>query len=286
MEIIPLAADSMGSRSMATFIETDDLRILFDPGASLQSTQEGFPPHDLEIWRLHQHIDRIALFADKADVIVHSHFHPSHVWPKAFSLYANKIVYVKNPNQQTDPEQRRVAFQIMQKLKGIARNVRFADSRAFRFGSTDLFFSAPVSHGNGRSAVVQMCVRSPKSSFLITSDLEGMLSESARQFILQQKPDVLYFDGPPTSRPGFSKSILFQSCEQLAEVLDGLQLKTLILDHHFLRDLEWETHWAHFEQIAKERNVLLVTAAGLRGEEVDIFEARRALLYANDLSSA
>ena len=33
--LVPLAFESMGVRGMATYVETEDLRILFDPGCAL-----------------------------------------------------------------------------------------------------------------------------------------------------------------------------------------------------------------------------------------------------------
>jgi len=46
--IVPLAFDSFGVRSMATFVETDDLRILIDSGVSLMPSGYGLEPDALE----------------------------------------------------------------------------------------------------------------------------------------------------------------------------------------------------------------------------------------------
>ncbi len=35
MKITPLAFDSFGTRSMSTFVETKDVKILIDPGVAL-----------------------------------------------------------------------------------------------------------------------------------------------------------------------------------------------------------------------------------------------------------
>jgi predicted metallo-beta-lactamase superfamily hydrolase len=43
--IVPLAFDSFGVRSMSTFVETDDLRILIDPGVALAPIRYGLEPH-------------------------------------------------------------------------------------------------------------------------------------------------------------------------------------------------------------------------------------------------
>jgi hypothetical protein len=44
MRVMPLAADSLGVRSMATYVEAGDLRLLLDPGASLSPHRYGLPP--------------------------------------------------------------------------------------------------------------------------------------------------------------------------------------------------------------------------------------------------
>lgn len=48
MHIEPLSFDSMGTRSMCTYIETEDMRIVIDPGVSLAPKRYGLPPHDRE----------------------------------------------------------------------------------------------------------------------------------------------------------------------------------------------------------------------------------------------
>src|SRR3989454_12853690 len=57
MKITPLAADSFGARSMATLVETPDLKILIDPGVRLGPYRYDLPPHEIEedrrrdLWR-------------------------------------------------------------------------------------------------------------------------------------------------------------------------------------------------------------------------------------------
>ena len=43
MKVIPLAFESLGVRSMATFVETDH-KILIDPGTSIAPKRFGYPP--------------------------------------------------------------------------------------------------------------------------------------------------------------------------------------------------------------------------------------------------
>src|SRR5256885_8843455 len=48
VRVIPLAAESLGVRSMATYVEVGDLGILIDPGATLAPTRWGLPPAEAE----------------------------------------------------------------------------------------------------------------------------------------------------------------------------------------------------------------------------------------------
>ena len=48
MNVIPLAADSLGVRSVATYVECGDTRIVIDPGASLGRSRFTLPPADAE----------------------------------------------------------------------------------------------------------------------------------------------------------------------------------------------------------------------------------------------
>jgi predicted metallo-beta-lactamase superfamily hydrolase len=48
MKILPVAFESMGVRSMATYVETSDLRIFIDPGVSVSPDRYSMPPHTVE----------------------------------------------------------------------------------------------------------------------------------------------------------------------------------------------------------------------------------------------
>ena len=48
MRVIPLAAESLGVRSMATYVEVADTAILIDPGATLAPARYGLPPAEAE----------------------------------------------------------------------------------------------------------------------------------------------------------------------------------------------------------------------------------------------
>ena len=74
IRVVPLAAESFGVRSMCSYIETADVKILLDAGASLAPNRFGLPPHPKEYDALAQCRKKIADAADKAEVVTISHY--------------------------------------------------------------------------------------------------------------------------------------------------------------------------------------------------------------------
>jgi len=73
MKITPLAADSLGARSMATLVETPDVTVLVDPSVRLGPYRYDLPPHETERARQKQLWQEIRQAAKKADVLTVSH---------------------------------------------------------------------------------------------------------------------------------------------------------------------------------------------------------------------
>ncbi|MCJ7571679.1 MAG: hypothetical protein MUO82_07360 [Candidatus Thermoplasmatota archaeon] len=48
MIIKPIVSDSLGVRSMAIYVETEDCKILIDPSAALGPSRYGLPPRYLQ----------------------------------------------------------------------------------------------------------------------------------------------------------------------------------------------------------------------------------------------
>ena len=109
MKIIPIASDSMGTRSMATFVETKDCKILIDPGVALGPRRYGLPPHPLEIEKLEEDWRNIVKYADKAQVMIVTHYHYDHHNPEYPEIYADKVVYLKHPTEKINYSQKKRA---------------------------------------------------------------------------------------------------------------------------------------------------------------------------------
>jgi hypothetical protein len=100
----PLWFDSLGAKSSSVLVETPDVTILIDPGAS--GMQPGFPMSRVRkaFYRLRA-LRRISGAARKAQVVVISHYHFDHFCRldlkslDSAALYRGKTVFVKDPNQ-------------------------------------------------------------------------------------------------------------------------------------------------------------------------------------------
>src|SRR5213083_3408088 len=75
MKITPLAADSLGARSMATLVETPDVTVLIDPSVRLAPYRYDLPPHELEEDRMRALWRGIRDASKKADILTVSHYH-------------------------------------------------------------------------------------------------------------------------------------------------------------------------------------------------------------------
>ncbi|MEM2290884.1 MAG: hypothetical protein QXR35_01950 [Candidatus Korarchaeum sp.] len=281
MKVLPLSSDSMGARSMATFVETKDLRITIDPGVALGPSRYGLPPHPKEWERMEEHWREIVRYADKSDLIVITHYHYDHHNPwEGLEVYEGKRVLTKDPKSRINYSQRGRAHFFLKQIEGKAR-VEVADGRRFTEGSTRVEFSGPVFHGTSSKLgyVIELLIEEGEESFLFTSDVEGPSLEDQVRFLLDKRPKVAMVDGPMTYMLGYrySRASLEASLRNLSAVLDSVE--TLVLDHHLLRDLGWREKLGGLLSRGRELGKRVLTSNELAGKPLDMLEARRKELY-------
>ncbi|HHS14525.1 MAG TPA: hypothetical protein ENN03_12270 [bacterium] len=283
LKIIPLAADSMGSRSMATYVESKDVKLLLDPGAGLLQSAEGLSPHPLELYCLRKHRERILLYGRQADIIFISHFHRAHYLDETPNLYRNKVLMVKNPNAHMPPEERRRAFAFLQSVKGLAVEVQYIDDRKLTRGGTELVFSPVIPHGRPQDGyIINLACRDAEECFVFAPDVFGWIHKAAYEFMREQNPQIVYLDGPSAGVP--ESKIPKTVFKRLSEFLDSEGLREVIVDHHALRASDWMERMKPVLEKARKRSVTVQTAAGYRGEEPNPLEVRRKHLYQTDPS--
>lgn len=284
--ITPLAAESMGTRSMATFVECGKINVLIDPGASLAGRRFNLPPHSLEKWRLQKHLDRIQLFAKSAQVIIITCFHSDHFSEDLKGIYKNKLIFIQNPNSKLHVTRRKAAFHFLKTIKGIPRDIVYMDNRTFEMGQLRLVFSNPMQSNNEEKgdSVISVILQQNNASFWYSSNIEGLYKPEHLNWALHYSPTFFYLDGPNTYRRGHIHksnhlSIFFS---QMKNLFEQAPLKTGIIDHHMTRDKDWRKKIQPVFEMAGINKIKLHTAADYRGEKTDLLEARRQQLYEDE----
>jgi len=277
----------MGVRSMATYIETRDVKVFIDPGVALGPRRYGLPPHPIEINERKRRWKNICEYASKSDIIIITHYHYDHYNPKECleDIYSDKFLILKDYKSNINPSQiRRSAFFLHRLNELLSKpTVEIADNRVFIFGDTEIIFSEPVKHGPNPKLgyVVMVLIRTSSLSMLYTSDIEGVLDDTVISFIMRYEPNIMYLDGPMTYMLGrrYSEDLLRNSLTRLSVISRLDFIRYIILDHHFMRDLEYNKY---ISQIGSELDgdiSRFVTAAEFMGENINILEARRRELY-------
>lgn len=288
MKIVPLAADSMGTRSMATYVETNDIRILVDPGVSLGPYRYGLPPHRLERERREEHWREIREHAGEAEVLIVTHYHYDHYNRNEPEIYRGKNVLLKHPREKINRSQEWRASQFLPRIKEVAKQIEYADGKEFVFGGTKIRFSEPVPHGPGtRLGYVLEATIIEESVFHYTSDVEGPSLEGQVEPIIKEQPEIVYLDGPLTYLLNFrySQASLDRSLLNMARIIEKTSVKKLVVDHHFLRDLFWKKWIEGILKTADEAGIILQTSAEFLGGENAPLEAKRKELYEETTSS-
>lgn len=280
MKILPVAFDSFGVRSMATYIETQDVRIFIDPGVSISPDRYSLPPHRVELDRHRELREAIKRWVQASDIIVITHYHFDHHNPDDSDLYKEKDIFIKHPRESINYSQKERAESLLSMIEQCARSITIVDGKDFAFGKTRVSFSQPVFHGLSARLgyVVEICVEE-KERFVFTSDVQGPLNDEAVQFIVEKAPDTLFVDGPATYLVGshYKKSDINKAIDNLKKIVQKTSVKKLVIDHHLLRDLNWRDYISSIGSVRSD--VQVSSAAGFLGKEEDLLEARRQELY-------
>ncbi|UCE15863.1 MAG: hypothetical protein JSV12_08390 [Candidatus Bathyarchaeota archaeon] len=295
IKVVPLAAESLGVRSMCTYIETSDVKILLDAGVSLAPNRHGFPPHPKEYEALQKCREKISRAADEAEVVTLSHYHFDHHTPSyvdwcynwsspdvARHIYEGKLVLVKNFRSKVNFSQRRRGWLFKKTGGSHAGKLEVADGKMFDFGDTKLKFSTPVFHGSENSALgwlLMVTIECCGEKVLFASDVQGPMCKSTLETIIAENPQLAIIGGPPIYLAGFrvKEEHVQQGMANLESLVKNVQ--TTIVEHHLLREEKWRELSQPIFDAASEKSHRVVTAAELLGEENNLLEFRREHLF-------
>jgi uncharacterized protein len=279
MKIVPLAADSLGVRSMATYVEAGRTGFLIDPGATLAPSRYGLPPADSEWDALRRANDRISAYATRSSVVFVSHYHEDHFRSEP-TTYAGRRVLLKDPRRMVAGQQLRRASELAATLAPHAR-VEPADGLEQTDPEFELRVSPPLPHGlEGTTLgyVLALTIVDPRdrSRFVFASDVQGPLSPVAAAWLIQQRPTLLYLAGPPSYiEHEVGTPVVERGIDHLLRVMDSTGCR-VIMDHHAVRDGRFLDRFARLWQTGR-----VVTAAGYLGVPEAPLESRRHSLWAS-----
>src|SRR2546422_9525658 len=116
--------------------------------------------------------------------------------------------------------------------------------------------------------------------FALTSEVIGPPLKEQLSFLIDAQPTVLYVDGPMTHMPEhYPQEHTKRSLAHLVRILRTTDVRTLILDHHILRDREWRSRMTPIFEAGEDHDVPVLTAAEFAGKPGDQLEAKPHKLY-------
>ena len=275
MRVMPLAADSLGVRSMATYVEAGELRLLIDPGATLSPRRYGLGPTPEEEEALRRSLGRIEAYARRAMLITISHYHGDHYVADP-ELYGGRRVWAKDPRRMTDAHQAGRGRAFWRSVRDRCA-IEPAETRVAEFGSATVRVSSPLAHGRegaGFGSVVVVTV-DDGTRFVHAADLQGPASAVGTAYILRERPDLLYVSGPPTYLEAqVGREVVRAGLDNLLRIVAETGCR-VIVDHHAMRDRRYRERLGPVFATGR-----VVTAAEYVGRRDECLEAYRPEAWA------
>ena len=294
INVTPIGFESLGVRSMCTYVETPDLRVLIDAGVAL-GPRFRLLPHPREYRARNECRKKIRDCAARADIIVVSHYHNDHhtpnytetVWlgcslEESEQIYKDKIVLMKDIRNTINFNQRRRGWMFQRFVKKLGSRCEIADGQTFQYGRTKLKISEPVPHGEEESQlgwVLMTTVGYDDEKMTHSSDVQGPMARSTAGMILKGKPDLIVLGGPPLYLEGVKveKASITKGLENAARV--AAKVPTVIFEHHLLRSGNSREKAQSVYEAAAEANHRVLSASDYLGCESQLLECNRERLY-------
>ena len=294
ISVVPIGFESLGVRSMCTFVETSDVRILIDPGVAL-GPRFGKKPHPREYQARALCRSKIREYASKSQVIIVSHYHTDHYTPsytepvwlgssaeEAEQIYDGKTVIMKSIRDFINLAQRKRGWMFQRFLKSSGSTCHVADGAKFEFGDTIVRMSQPVPHGektSGLGWVLMTTIESGHEKLMHASDVQGPMSKQTTNEILKQKPDLLILGGPPfyLEKVKVEKKAIQEGVANSIKIAQSIP--TVIFEHHALRSENWREEVRPVHEAGKEVGHTVTTAAEYSGLKLNALESIRQELY-------
>ncbi|MHA2276482.1 MAG: MBL fold metallo-hydrolase [Candidatus Kariarchaeaceae archaeon] len=291
LNIIPLAGESLGTRSMAVAVQGEETQVILDPGVDIAPNRFNLPPHQLERERRKEHRENILnIMKDKpvAGFWV-SHYHHDHfpkineavkinekmkLWEPRLHEFPKSDFFIKHPKEDLNKNQTRRARKFVAMLRKLKQNFLPAENLEIKTEEFTIKGSPLLPHGEiSLLGYVVGCSLTYKDTKLcFTGDIVGAPLKEHSNWIIHEQPDILIMDGP-------MKEQLKQFKENLPNIIDQTNIKHLIIEHHLLRSKDWEILIADEIDYSKSVGLKIYSYAELLGKKVELLEVNRAQLY-------
>jgi predicted metallo-beta-lactamase superfamily hydrolase len=279
LDVKIIGTESLGVRGLCCAIETNNRKIVIDPGISLGYMRKGLMPHPVQIGVCEIIRTRILKELEDATDIVFSHFHGDHIPLYDANPYQLSIDQVKKLPRNckiwancTDVS----SIKMQQRAEALVLGLNCSFSEAIGAVDDSLFFFSPVPHGEEDSHlgdVTMTKITDGKDVFIHASDIQFLENKTIEKLI-EHHPTTVIASGPPIYLDGFMKSryeIAQTNILRLAK-----ETKTLIIDHHLLRSVEG-LNW--ISELALTPGTNIICAADYMKTEKHMLEAIRTELY-------
>ena len=279
MRIDILGAESLGVRGLCCVVETNERKIVIDPGVALGFRRHKLLPHPVQVAASERTKGKTEKALEDATDVVISHYHGDHIPLVDANPYQLPLEWVaeslKHPRlwlkgiADLSPSQVHRARALVKRLD---RSFTIAEDRV----DGCLSFSLPVPHGKAGSHggnVMMTRIEDASSVFVHASDIQ-MLNDEAVERILIWQPSVVLASGPPVYLPSLTLE------EQEGALRRTLRLARevdiLILDHHLMRSKKGE-QW--LDRVSSLSGRKVICAADFMGLPRNLLEAERVLWY-------
>lgn len=279
MDIEILGTESLGVRGLCCFIQTENRKILIDPGIALGYHRYGLLPHPFQV-AVDEKIQKriVGRWSEATDIII-SHFHGDHIPLVDANPYQFNIRKVAKLNPKV-----RIWTEILAHLSPLEK--KRADSLSLVL-KKDLIegegkeqgimaFSKSVPHGeaNSRLGKVMMTKIAEDCVFVHASDIQLLNNEAVIQ-ILEWRPDIALVGGPPLYLSHrFSRSQVKKAWYNAKRLSQNVDI--LILDHHLMRSYEG-AKW--IKRLSSRTDKKVICGADFMKKPKMLLEARRKNLY-------
>lgn len=248
-------------------------------------TRYGLGPVEAELRALELTRRKIMEVSRKAKVSIVTHYHyDHHPFPGDIEMYeacfSGKLVLAKDRTKNINYSGKKRGAIFESRSKDLAQKIEWADGRDFELEGVQVSISPAVWHGEVGSkvgTVVMVYLKRGKDSFLFGSDAQNLADPAALEWVLEKDPRFMILDGYPTIFLGWrmSRESFDRSKESLKRAIEETRAKTIILDHHILRDIKYKEKMKDVFELAEDLKKELVSAAEFCGVENFFLEAWR-----------